>query len=427
VLADYTIDFISRNKEKPFLAYLSLLTCHSTWNTPDEYRNKYVSEGFSRNFSTLLGMLEFMDDEVGRVLGHLSDLGLDDDTIVLFISDNGPNKGGSKRHPGSDVLTEAEWALRNNHGYLGMKSKLWQNGIKSPLFVRWKGKYRPGDVERLVTVTDIFPTLLEMANLALPKDNPPLDGRSIKTYLEGDTDTLGEKRAVFTHWHPAWDGDHYDPLQDKTTLDFAKQKMTLVTERYKLIQNEYAVPGAPKQKKGVVLIDLKADPMERSNVAESNPGVVSAMRQELELWFSDVIQAPHAFTPTVFQIGWKGKASSEVLAFGPSKTVGVKNNGHNITQWGAVGDYAECRIHVHRGGTYNVSLSCNPMKSETGTVIMLSCNGNKVQAELENTSRQSLGALHFDVGEHTLKLEIAAIEPGSSPNLQIKALHFDRN
>ena len=221
VLADYTIDFISRNK--------------------------YLKEGNSKTFATLLGMLEFVDDETGRVLQHLSDLGLDENTIVLFMSDNGPNKGGSKKHKGADVLTEAEWALRNNHGYLGSKSRLWQNGIKSPLFVRWKGKYKPADVERLVTVTDIFPTLLDIANVALPNDNPALDGRSIKPYLEGDTQSLGEKHAVFTHWHPAWDGDPYDPLQDKTTLDAAGQKMTLVNERYMLIQNEHAVPGSRRQ------------------------------------------------------------------------------------------------------------------------------------------------------------------------------------
>jgi hypothetical protein len=202
--------------------------------------------------------------------------------------------------------------------------------------------------------------------------------------------------------------------------------MTLVTERYKLIQNEYAVPGAPKHKNGIVLIDLKADPMESSNVAESKPEVVRAMQQELKRWFDDLIQTPHAFTPTVFQIGWEGRTSSEVLAYGTSKTVGVKNNSHSITEWDAVGDYAEYRIHVHRGGTYNVSLSRYPKKSETGTVLIAACNGYEVQAELKNTKQQLLGPLHLDAGEHTLKLEIAAVGLDPSPGLQIKALQFDR-
>ncbi|WP_419187394.1 sucrose phosphorylase domain-containing protein [Stieleria bergensis] len=429
VLTDYTIDFISRNKdnEKPFLAYLSFLTCHSTWNTPDRYRNKYLKDGQSDTFATLLGMLEFMDDQVGRVLEHLSDLGLDENTVVVFISDNGPNKGGSKNHKGADVLSEAEWALRNNHGFLGSKSKLWQNGIKSPLFVRWKGRYRPADVERLVTVTDVFPTLLDIASIELPRDNPALDGRSIKPYLEGDTKSLDEKRAVFTHWHPTWEGDHYDPLQDKTALDAAKQKMTLINEHYKLIQNEYAVPGSPKHRKGVILIDLKADPMERTNVAETHPQIVRTMQSELKLWFSDVVGSFHSFTPTVFQIGWNGKASSEVLAFGPSKTVGVKNTSHVATGWDAVGDHAEYRIHVHRAGTYNVSLKRLAKKNETTAVVVVSCNGKEVRSKLKHTSSQLLGAMHLDAGEHTLRVEIAAIESGEPSSLQIKALKFDRS
>lgn len=426
VLADYTIDFMSKNKEKPFLAYLSFLTCHSTWNAPDEYRNKSLKEGYGAAHSTLLGMLEFMDDEVGRVLQHLSDLGLGEDTIVLFMSDNGPNRGGSKKQKGADVLTEAEWALRNNHGFLGSKSNLWQNGIKSPLFVKWKGEYDPADVERLVTVTDIFPTLLDMANIEVPEDNPPLDGRSIKSYLAGDTRTLDEKRGVFTHWYPAWEGDHYDPVQDKTALDPAAQRATLVTEHYKLIQNERNVPGSPKIENGVVLIDLKADPMEGVNVATSKPEVVREMRQEIKRWFDDLVRSPHSFTPTVFQIGWKGKTSSQAPAFAPSKTVGVKNNSHAVTQWDAVGDYAEYRIHTHRAGTYNVSLNLQTGENGAGTVIRASCNDRAVQAELTSAFHQSLGQLRLEAGEHTFRLELVDIKPGFSPDLQIKALQFDR-
>lgn len=426
VLAEYSIDFISKNKDKPFLAYLSFLTCHSTWNTPEEYRNKYLKDGHSETFSTLLGMLEFVDDETGRVLQHLSDLGLDENTIVLFMSDNGPNKGGSKKKKGADVLTEAEWTLRNNHGYLGSKSRLWQNGIKSPLFVRWKGKYKPANVERLVTVTDIFPTLLDMANVELAENNPHLDGRSIKSFLEGDTTTLDEKHGVFTHWYPAWEGDHYDPLQDKTKLDFARQKMTLVTERYKYIQNETNVPGAPRQFDGSVLIDLQADPMESTNIASSEPDVVREMRQELEQWFVEVIEAPRTFTPTVFQVGWKGKRSSQVLAFGTSKTEGVKNNSHMTNQWDVPGDFAEYRIHVHEAGTYNLSLACNRDEQNKGTVMRVSFKLASAQSELGGNSKQTLGRLRLDAGEHTIKLEIASVQTGTSPNLQIKTLQFDR-
>jgi hypothetical protein len=186
------------------------------------------------------------------------------------------------------------------------------------------------------------------------------------------------------------------------------------------------VPGAPRQLNGSVLIDLQADPMESTNIAESKPDVVRAMRQELEHWFGEVIQDPHAFTPTVFQIGWKGKNSSEVLAFGTSKTVGVKNNSHMTNQWDVAGDYAEYQIHVHEAGTYKVSLSCNQDMANQGTVMKVSCKLASAQSELEGNSKQTLGRLRLDAGEHTIKLEIASVQTGTSPNLQIKTLQFDR-
>jgi arylsulfatase A-like enzyme len=423
VLADYTIDFISRNKDKPFLAYLSFMTCHSTWNAPEEHRQKYLKDGHSESFATLLGMLEYMDQEAGRVLRHLTDLGLDENTIVLFMSDNGPNLGGSKKHKGSDVITDAEWKLRNNHGFLGSKSRLWQNGIKSPLFIRWTGKYKPAEVDRLVTVTDVFPTLLDMANIKLPADNPPLDGRSVTSYLKGDTTKLSEKSGVFTHWYPQWDGDHYDPLPNKTQLDLDKQKVTLVTENYKYIQNEFNAPGTPKAHNGVVLIDLKKDPLESTNIAASNPETVSSMQKELKDWFDDLIKAPRSFTHTVFQIGWNGKKSSEILAFGPSKTEGVKNNSHLVAGWDTPGDYAEYRINVHQAGTYEISLTCS--SKNKGLVLEAQCRGTSTKAALDGTASPSLGNLKLDAGEHILKIAVVDVPASTKPNLKIKTIQFN--
>ena len=425
VLADYTIDFISRNQDKPFLAYLSFLTCHSTWNAPEEYRATYLKKGHSEHFSTLLGMLEYMDMETGRVLKHLNDLGLAENTIVLFMSDNGPNRGGSKRHKGSDQITEEEWNLRNNHGFLGSKSYLWQNGIKSPLLVRWPGTYTPADVDRLVTITDVFPTLLDMAGLELPPDNPPLDGRSVASYLKGDTKTLPEKSAVFANWHPRWEGDHYDPLQDKTKqLDISKQRITIMNERFKYIQNDYNVPGCPKSPDGMILIDLKNDPLESSSVASSKPEVLSAMQKELGEWFDDLIVAPRSFTHTVFQIGWKGKTESEFPAFGPSKTVGTKNQSHLISGWDTPGDYAEYRIHVHQAGTYNVSLITTGGKKTKGLALKAECAGSTTQAPLDGSASPSLGTLDLTPGAHTLKLALTDIPMGTSPDLKIKTVKF---
>lgn len=427
VLADYAIDFISRNQDRPFLAYLSFLTCHSTWNAPEQYKARFRREGRTEAFATLLGMLAFMDEEIGRVLHHLEDLGLAEDTIVLFLSDNGPNFSGSKSQKGADVITAEEWKLRNNHGFLGSKSKLWQNGIKSPLFVRWTGKYTPAEVGRLVTVTDIFPTLLDMAGLELPQDNLPLDGRSIASYLEGDLETLDEKQAVFANWHPWWEGDQYDPVQDTADLEFDEQRLTLVNERYKYLQNEYATDGSPVAPDKRYLLDLETDPLEQANVIKSQPELASRLKGELKKWYDDLLKSPHAFTPTVFQIGWKGKVSSEILAFGPSRTVGVKNNSHRIDGWDVAGDLAEYQINVHQSGRYRISVGYTSRKLSKGTIVQASCAGRNIQHALQNAKSESLGELFLEKGRQVFRFEILEADVSDKPDLSFTTFQFDRN
>ncbi|HKJ78490.1 MAG TPA: sulfatase-like hydrolase/transferase, partial [Prolixibacteraceae bacterium] len=418
VLVDYTMDFIDRNKEQPFLAYLSFLTCHGIWDTPDEYKNKYVQEGRSEEFATLLGMLEFMDDETGRLLDYLTENGLDENTVVLFLSDNGPIQMKE---------TNAEWALRNNHGFLGNKARLWQNGLKSPLFIRWNGKYEPSDIDRLVAVTDIFPTILDIAGIPLPAGNLPLDGRSIKPYLEGDTTTLEEKSAVFSHWFPVWEEGQFSPLQpnEKAALEFDQQRITLINERYKLLHNPVNVGGSPAKIEEKVLIDLQEDPMERTNVAAENPAIVHSMMDELQNWFAEIKNEPHSFSPPVFQIAWKGKKSSEVRGYGPSKTIGCENDSQQLKGLNAEGDYAEYKINVHHPGVYKIFVSTTNTNM-AGMTLEVSCAGSKTESALQNKGFQEIGLIPLDAGEHTFKLEVVKIETGKSPEIkELKAIQFD--
>lgn len=410
VLTDYTIDFIDRNKDGPFLAYLSYLTCHDKWKAPEEFISKYRIAGRTERFATLLGMLEYMDLQVGRLLQFLTENNLDENTVVIFLSDNGPNLG--------DTNAE-EWALRNNHGFLGNKARLWQNGLKSPLYIRWKGTYQNADVERLVSITDIFPTLLDIAGISVPENNLPLDGRSFKPYLRGDTESLSEKQAFFSHWFPIWGQGQWSPIQpeEKAAFDFNQQRITIINERYKLLHNPVNVNGSPEKVNDKVLIDLKADPLERTNVAAENPNIVNSMMEDLENWFTAIKNESNSFTPPVFQIAWKGKNSSEIRAYGPSKTVGCINDSHELTGLDKKGDYAEYKVNVHRTGIYKISISTSGMNME-GLTLNVSCNNAKVQSALQNKSFQKIGAIPLEAGQHTLKIEISEITNGSAPEIK---------
>jgi len=149
------------------------------------------------------------------------------------------------------------------------------------------------------------------------------------------------------------------------------------------------------------------------------------MRNELKKWFDDVIRSPHSFTPTVFQIGWKGKKSSEIPAFGPCKTEGAKNQSHMITQWDTPGDFAEYRIRIHRAGIYEISITCNSRKENKGIVLRATCEGFSTQKPLDGSASSSLGKLKLIAGEHIFKLTVVSIPAGISPDLKIKTIHFN--
>ncbi|MCX6327761.1 MAG: sulfatase-like hydrolase/transferase [Bacteroidia bacterium] len=418
VLVDYTIDFISRNQQKPFLAYCSFLTCHGIWNTPDSYRDKYMVKGRTKEFATLLGMLELWDNEVGRLLKYLTNSGLDKNTVVIFMSDNGPISQG---------IPLNEWELRNNHGFLGNKARNWQNGIKSPLYIRLPGTYKPVSVNRLVTVTDIFPTLLDIANIPLPAYNLPIDGRSIKPYLEGDTISLPEKRAIFAHWSPERGEDQFAPIlpENIDKLDFNKQDISLVTENYKLLLNPGKTKGAPEEFQNAVLVDLKANPMETVNIAGKNPVIVNQMKQEMEDWFNAIKKESHPFARPVYKIAWKGKTSSEILAYGASKTFGVENEDHQIAGWDKAGDYAEYKMMVYQSGVYSISVKSKKANLK-GITFIVSCDGNETISGKMNEKSSQIGHLQLSAGEHTLKLEIAAIEEATkSGAIDLQSLQLD--
>jgi len=414
VITDYTIDFISRNKRKPFLAYVSFLTCHDKWAAPETYIQKYRREGRSERFATLLGMLDLMDAQVGRLLQHLEDLGLDKNTVVVFLSDNGPNMGDSNA---------TEWALRNNHGYKGQKSRLWQNGIKSPLYIRWKDHFQAMDVDRLVTVTDLFPTFLDVADLKIPAGNKQLDGRSVKPYLEGDLQSLEMKKAIMTTWFPVWEGEEYQPVQseDKQEFKFDEQRMTMITEDFKLLLNPVSVDGAPYNKKGVILIDLQHDPMESRDVSDKYPDKVLEMKAEMQHWFSEVVGLPGSFSFPEFQIGLQHY--SDVLAYGPCFISGVENDAHVLKGFGETGDLVEYALNVQKKGKYKVYINVANAQLE-GVAIKVSCNIQSFSQKLYGQKAQELGEVYLIPGKQTFSVEVIDGKKNTANLGELKQFRF---
>ena len=145
VFTDEAIHFIREQRQRPFFAYVAYNAPHAPYQVPDRYFDKYTARGFDAVTASIYGMVESLDTNVGRLLNALDQLSLTDRTIVLFLTDNGPQTD------------------RPNGGMKGRKGSVDEGGVRVPLFVRWPGHTQPGAVvRRNAAHIDIMPTLLEM-------------------------------------------------------------------------------------------------------------------------------------------------------------------------------------------------------------------------------------------------------------------------
>jgi arylsulfatase A-like enzyme len=265
-LGQETANFIEDHKDKPFLAYLSFYTVHGPiQTTPDlwkKYREKAVANGtpesrflWDRRLGVrqvqdcpiYAGMIETMDDAVGMVLDKLDELGLAENTIVCFTSDNGGVSSG-------DAFSTSNLPLR------GGKGRQWEGGIREPFYIKAPGVTKPGSISDVpVTGADWYPTLLDLAGVKVPKAQD-IDGVSLVPILKGDKIA---DRPLFWHY-PHYGNQGGEPSSIMTQND------------WKLIY--YHEDGRFE------LYNLADDEVEQHDVAESHPEKVESMRLTLNQW-----------------------------------------------------------------------------------------------------------------------------------------------
>ena len=165
------VDFIRRHDDKPFLLYLAYNAVHSPLQGADAYMEKFSHiEDLQRRI--FAAMLANMDDSVGAVMKQLRDSGLEENTLVFFLSDN----GGPTRE-----LTSSNLPLR------GEKGQMYEGALRVPFLMKWKGKISPGEVyTQPVSSMDIFATAATFANAAIPDQ---VEGVNLLPYLDGDDET----------------------------------------------------------------------------------------------------------------------------------------------------------------------------------------------------------------------------------------------
>ena len=166
IFTDALIEFVEENRDRPFFGYLATNTPHSPFDVDEEYIAPYREMGLPENTARVYGMITEFDENLERLLAKLDELGLAENTIVIFLTDNGP--------------TQQTYTA----GLKGRKASAYDGGTRVPFLIRWPGEFEAGrKIDRIAAHMDVVPTLLEAAGIAAPESK--FDGVSLMPLLTG--------------------------------------------------------------------------------------------------------------------------------------------------------------------------------------------------------------------------------------------------
>ncbi len=280
---DLGIDFIERHKEQPFFCYIPTNAPHSPLQVEDRYANIYrgiVPENRARFY----GMITNIDENVGRLRKKLKELDLADDTIFIFMTDNGTADG-------CELDSEGYVVDGYNAGMRGKKSHPYEGGHRVPFFLHWPGGgYTEGrDIEQLTANIDFMPTLIELCRLHDPQELE-YDGKSLVPLMEGKFEDW-EDRTIVTDSQRV---PHPIKWKDSSTM----------MGKWRLINGEE-------------LFNIDSDPEQRNDIAELHPELVKKLREDYETWWEKVsrqfdeeipisIGTEHEKTTRINSHDWRG-------------------------------------------------------------------------------------------------------------------------
>jgi arylsulfatase A-like enzyme len=391
-LTGHALAFMKANRGRPFFCYVPFNTPHTPLQVPDRFFDRLRDADVELRYGgreredvpatrAVLAMCENIDWNVGRLLEGLDALGLADDTIVLYFSDNGPNT----------------W--RWNGGMRGRKGSTDEGGVRSPLLVRWPGHVPAGTkVRRVSGAIDLLPTLAELAGVPVPADRP-LDGVSAARALLGRGDDAPD-RVLFSHW---------------------AGQVSARTPKYRL------------DAKGR-LYDMEADPGQTRDVARERPEVAGPLGESVARWKAEMLPGlgkddrPFPVGYPEFPVTWL--PARDGIPHGQIRRSSAAPNCSFFTNWTGPDDFIAWDVEVATAGRYEavVYYTCAP--EDVGASLVLDWEGSRVTARVTEAHDPPLRGAEHDrfprAGESLVKdfkpLRLGELElkPGRGP-LTIRA------
>jgi arylsulfatase A-like enzyme len=331
--------FMTAHRDRPFLAYVAYNTPHSPMQVPDAYWERFKSAELKLRGTgaedllhtrAALAMCENLDDNVGRLVKHLAELELTTHTIVIYLTDNGPNG--------------ARW----NGGMKGRKGSTDEGGVRSPFFVSWPGQVPAARrVPGIAAAIDVLPTVLALTNV--PRTGTlPLDGVSVAPALR--TGTLPE-RTLFQTWNG---------------------RISARTAQYR-----FDAEGK--------LFDMHTDPQQRTDVSGQQPATTTALRQAVEQWRQQVLAEVKANAAGAFAVGYPQLPRTELPArdgvgHGSIRRSAPAPNCSYFTHWTKSADRITWEVEVQTAGTYAAEVFYTCPASRVGVVFELGLGERQASA-----------------------------------------------
>lgn len=230
-------------RKEPFFAYLPLNAPHSPHFVPERDRAAYRNQ--PHPMATFFGMIANIDENIARLETMLRERGLAENTLLVFLTDNGGTSG----------------VKLFNAGMRGRKGELYDGGHRVPCFIRWPARLPPRDIDDLTQVQDLLPTLVDLLNLDAPA-RTKFDGTSLAQLLRGEVEGLPDRMLVIQYSG----GSNPRP---------SKGNAAVLWRGWRLVRDQE-------------LYDVKADPAQRNDIAAQHPDLVARMRAHYARWWAGV-------------------------------------------------------------------------------------------------------------------------------------------
>ena len=357
-LTSYGLNFIQKNKDEPFFLYLPYNTPHSPMQVPDEFWDRFKDkeldmkyegeEKENENFTkAALAMVENIDYNVGRISTKLQELKLEENTIVIYLSDNGPN------------------GWRWNGGMRGKKGSTDEGGVRTPFFIQWKDSLPAGKkVTQIASILDLLPTISSLVGIEVATQNP-VDGENLKPLLL-DTNPDWKERLVYSHWGG---------------------RTSVRTQNYRLDHEDR-------------LYDMEKDHGQTMDISAQFPQITDSLKKAKEDWLVNTKPISASEDDRPFTLGHPDYVYTQLpardgISHGNIQRNRFPNNTF-FTNWTSLQDKITWDVEVLADGEFNVELYYTCALENIGTTIQLDFGDNSITSTITKAHDPPLTGMEND-------------------------------